>query len=344
MTNQRNFNQLITANNMKEEDIRKREVFNQYLKLVEKDVQKMFADKKQFASIDCPACGRRDFKFQFEKMGFQYVLCQNCQTLFVDPRPPLQKLMDFYTGAPSSVFWVERFFKPVVEARRQKIFQPRAELIRDILPQFSQGIIGDIGAGFGIFLEELSKFWPKAKLVAIEPSPEMAEICRAKELEVIPQMAESVRGWEGKFDFLSAFELFEHLYNPGEFLEKVWSLLRPGGYFFLTTLNGQGFDIQVLWEKSKSVFPPHHLNFFNPDSIGLLLKSKGFAVREISTPGKLDWDIIEGMYKTEGVNPGRFWKLIADKADSQVKNKLQAWISENNFSSHMRILCQKQAL
>jgi len=327
---------------MKEEDIRKRETFNQYLELVEKDVKKMFADKHQFLAIDCPACHSRNFEPQFEKLGFSYVLCRDCGTLFVNPRPPFKNLNEFYAKSESTTFWVEKFFKPVAEMRREKIFRPRAEFIKDRFSSNPVQVVGDIGAGFGIFLEELAKLWPEARMIAIEPSFDMVKICQEKGLKVMASALEDVEGWDNQFDLLTSFELFEHLYNPGRFLEKIRNLLRPGGYLLLTTLNSQGFDIQILWEKSKSIFPPQHLNFFNPDSISLLLKSKGFVVEEALTPGKLDWDIVEGMYKNEGVNPGRFWELIAKKASLEAKDKLQTWISENGFSSHMRILAKKE--
>ncbi len=327
---------------MKEEDIRNRETFNRYLKLVEEDVQKMFADEQRFVVVDCPACGHKKFEAQFKKMIFNYVLCPNCGTLFVNPRPSFENLNEFYTKSESTTFWVNDFFKPVAEIRREKIFRPRADFIKDRFFLQSPKVVGDIGAGFGIFLEELGKLWPSVRLLAIEPSVEMAEICQKKGLEVLPSALEDVKGWDGKFDLLCSFELFEHLHDPSKFLDKVWQLLSPGGYFFLTTLNGEGFDIQILWEKSKSIAPPHHLNFFNPDSIKTLLESKGFKVEEVSTPGKLDWDIVEGMHKNEGVNPGRLWELISKKASPQAKEKLQAWISENGFSSHMRVLAKKE--
>ncbi|MFH1575607.1 MAG: class I SAM-dependent methyltransferase [Candidatus Nealsonbacteria bacterium] len=329
---------------MREEDIRKREKFNRYLELVEKDARKIFADKQRFLEVACPACGGENLNPQFEKIGFNYVLCENCQTLFVNPRPGAEELNEFYINSESTSFWVEEFFKPVAEIRREKIFRPRAEFVRDKFSFSAPKIVGDIGAGFGIFLEELSKLWPSAKMTAIEPSSEMSEICRQKGLEVMPCTLEEVDCKNNQFDLLTAFELFEHLHNPGKFLEKIRALLRPGGHLLLTTQNGEGFDIKVLWEKSKSIAPPHHLNFFNPDSISFLLKSKGFVVEEVLTPGQLDWDIVEGMYQKEGVFPGRFWELVAKKASPEAKDKLQSWISENKLSSHMQILCQKPVL
>jgi len=163
----------------------------------------------------------------------------------------------------------------VAEARREKIFRPRAAYVAERLPALAGETIGDIGAGFGLFLEELRTFWPRASMVAIEPSPQMAAICQSKGFEVVQTAIEELAGQEGRFGLVSAFELLEHLHEPRLLMEKVYRLLRPGGYFLATTLNGEGFDIQVLWENSKSVYPPHHLNFFNPRSLTRLCTEAG---------------------------------------------------------------------
>ena len=109
----------------------------------------------------------------------------------------------------------------------------------------------------------------------------------------------------------------------------------------MTTLNGQGFDIQLLWDKSKSISPPQHINFFNTTSITLLLQRFGFQIVDVSTPGKLDWDIVEGMIKNENIKLERFWHLLADKSDHSRKQELQRWITKFNLSSHMRVLARK---
>ena len=169
----------------------------------------------------------------------------------------------------------------------------------------------------------------------------MSEICKSKGFEALPCAIEDVTGWDEKFDLLTSFELFEHVYDPQTFLRKIRELLRPGGRLLLTTLNGEGFDIQVLWEKSKSVFPPHHLNFFNPRSMKILMEKCGFTVEEVSTPGRLDWDIVDGMIRNDGIDAGRFWNLLAKEGTATCRKDLQEWISRNNFSSHMMVLAKK---
>lgn len=324
---------------MKESEIRNQDTLDQYLALVDADVKKMF-DRSKFESVRCPSCGGDGCKEEFEKSGFKYVTCKNCETLFANPRPTQEQLDVFYSKSDSTRFWVEEFFMPFAEARRQKIFVPRAKEFAEEFPEYRNKRIGDIGAGFGLFLEELKKMWPESELCAIEPSVDMVKICEEKGLNVVPKMFEDLDPEDGRFDFLCSFELFEHLNNPKLFLEKANRVLTANGKILITTLNGKGFDIQLLWEKHKNVNPPHHLNFFNPRSMLLLLEDCGFEVEKTTTPGKLDWDIVEKMIESGKADIGRWWKSVCD-ADEKAKMELQRWISENNFSSHIRVIAKK---
>lgn len=326
---------------MKEEEIRKREAFNRYLEIVKLDVKNIF-NPLSFIKVSCPACSGTDFAFEFEKGSFRYVSCRRCMTLFVNPRPLANELKRFYADSSSTLFWVNHFFKPVAEARRNKIFRPRAEYLNTSLPNSASGFVGDIGAGLGIFLEELAKLWPQASLLAIEPSSEQSDICRAKGFKVQSCMLEEMTGFNECFDLLTAFELLEHIFDPVDFLKRISINLKKGGNLLITTLNGRGFDIQLLWEKSKSIYPPHHLNFFNMDSLCILLERTGFEVLEALTPGKLDWDIVEGMIKDKNIDLGRFWNYFAAYGSDKAKEGLQDWILQNNMSSHMRILARKK--
>ena len=325
---------------MKENDIRKREVMDKYCALVEKD-SGIFFKTSEFVSVQCPACGCKDHSLEFKKSKFSYVSCMKCATLFANPRPKYEALREFYSASESASFWINDFFKPVANARREKIFRPRAEYASRILDGDKRRIIGDIGAGFGLFLNELRRIMPDNRYIAIEPSVEMSGICHEQGLDVRGVTLEDIDEDADSFDLLTAFELMEHLFDPFSFSKKVYSLLRPKGYFFLTTLNGKGFDILLLWEKSRNIMPPHHLNFFNTKSIRILLEEAGFKIVELSTPGRLDWDIVEGMIRNEGLELGRFWDRLAYEGSDDCKKGLQDWISKSNLSSHMSVLARK---
>lgn len=327
---------------MKEKEIRNPEIHKKYLELVRSDSQKLFRDKSLFTHFSCPACGKDEFTMIFVKENFNYVQCSFCETIYNDPRPPYSDIQKLYKNSESTKYWVEKFFTPFKEARREKIFKPRAEYIANKFPYLHSGFVGDVGAGFGIFLDELRKIWTKANLVAIEPSDDMASICSAINLKVVQCMVEEINSNDFSFDLLTSFELVEHLYDPLDFFKKINLLLKRGGYFYFTTLNGLGFDIQILWEKSRSISPPHHLNFFNPISIKILLERASFELIEVSTPGKLDWDIVESYTESERINIGRFFQTLVKHGSDESKVKFQKWISENNFSSHLRVVAKKK--
>lgn len=326
----------------KETEIRNPTTHERYLELVHRDAVAYFGSTDLLEHRPCPACGADRPQREFVKSGFTYVTCPACRTLYVDPRPKIEPLIDFYVRSPSSRYWVEEFFKPVAEARRAKIFRPRAEFVAQTLPDAADGLVGDIGAGFGLFLEELRNLWPSGRFVAIEPSPEMAAICREKKLQVEQMAIETLTSaYRGQFALLTSFELLEHLHTPRTMLETAFELLRSGGYFYATTLSGEGFDIQLLWEKSRSVFPPHHLNFLNPESLARLCREIGFTVERIETPGLLDWQIVEGVGQREEASLGRFWEQVWRRGSPECKQELQEWITRHGLSSHMRVVARK---
>ena len=109
---------------MKENEIRKESVHKEFIRLAEND-SKTFFESDDFIKTRCPACGSERFSFEFKKWGFEYISCENCRTLFVNPRPAEAALKRFYSESPSTDFYANEFFRPVAEIRRKKIFAPR---------------------------------------------------------------------------------------------------------------------------------------------------------------------------------------------------------------------------
>lgn len=324
---------------MKEEEIRPKKIFEEYLQLAEEDTERYFA-KAPRTRIVCPACGGGS-DFAFNKHGFAYEVCPACGTLFVNPRPAAEAFSRYYTESPSSKYWATTFYKETAEARREKLWKPKARMIGDVLKRYgtSEHSIIDIGGGYGLFAEEMQIFSEKP-LTVIEPGPFLAQVCRGKSLNVIEKFLEKVEASdlpEGGKAFVS-FELFEHLHDPSAFLFHLKELMHSGDLFIFTTLSGAGVDIQVLWENSKSVSPPHHLNFLNPKSVGTLLGRLGLEMLEVSTPGKLDIDILKN---NQPYIKDRFWLTFMQLASEQTQAKWQELIASSGWSSHMMVVCRK---
>ena len=143
-------------------------------------------------------------------------------------------------------------------------------------------------------------------------------------------------------DFATSFEVFEHVYSPENFLKSVRKILKPRGIFLFTTLTIDGFDLQVLWSKSKIICPPLHINFFSKRGFGCLLEKCGFSLIEISTPGRLDVDIVLNASKeNKNLKLPRFFRHLLDVADDDARGAFQTFLRDNLLSSHVMVIAQK---
>ena len=228
---------------MKEKDIRPQELHEKYMDLSRQDAKEM--DRSAFVHVECPACASDASGFKFTKNDFKYVQCIDCGSLYCSPRPGPETLNRFYEESESSHYWASVFFPAVAEARREKLFRQKAKRIQEIVPlENKKGIsICDIGAGYGVFLEELGKVFPLAELYAIEPSPELAKICKAKGFTTMISSAEDALDWHDRFDLVISSEVIEHVFSPEEFVRSLHQLTKPSGQVLLTGLGYEGFDL-----------------------------------------------------------------------------------------------------
>jgi hypothetical protein len=324
-----------------EEEIRPELVFNEYLSLTTKDTKTYFENAIKL-DINCPACGDIGYLWA-SKEGFRYNKCQQCSTIYVSPRPVMDAFSAYYTDSPSTKFWATTFYKVTESARREKLWKPKAQMVKDQIMSLNgtnpfQYVV-DIGGGYGIFDEELKKIM-NIEAIIIEPSVHLAEICRNKGLTVVEKFMEEINDTDlpqGRKCYVS-FELFEHLHDPNIFLETVFNNMKTNDIFIFTTLSGMGIDIQLLGEHSKALSPPHHLNFFNPKSASKLLIKNGFEVLSAITPGKLDMDILN---KNKNYIQDPYWKNLLSYLDQKELDIMQDKIVELGISSHMMMTCKK---
>ncbi len=148
-----------------------------------------------------------------------------------------------------------------------------------------------------------------------------------------------VRFCEGS---IAGDEVLEHVHSPRQFLLGIRAGLQPGGRLLLTTLTSSGFDIQVLWKDSKSISPPHHLNFSSVEGMRLLFERSGYRVFTIETPGQLDVDIVANMYReNQEIKRSRFVEELVIYSDEKQKASFQDFLATHCLSSHIRVIAER---
>ncbi|HEX9655083.1 MAG TPA: class I SAM-dependent methyltransferase [bacterium] len=313
-------------------------------RLCESDRARLMARLSEFVPVACPACDGIEYVEAFVKLGIGFVECRNCETIYASPRPSLALLHDHYAHSESYTFWAENIF-PVSEAtRREKIFKPRVNRLLDYCDQYSveHDTLVEVGSGFGTFCLEMQSRKIFKRVVAIEPTPRLAQMCRERGLDVIELPVEDIASNSLTANVIASFETIEHLFSPRDFIVSCRNILRQGGLLFLTCPNMHGFDTSLLREKSKSV-GGEHLNMFNPRSLTLLLQGCGFTVLELQTPGMLDAELVRKNLLAGALDVATqpFLRRVLIDEWERLGEPFQKFLADNRLSSHMMVVARR---
>jgi len=328
---------------LRETEIRPAELMAEQARRYRADVDWLLSHRDRFVATPCPACGADRARPVWRKDDLDYVLCEACETVYMNPRPEPDLLGEYYRVSRNYQYWNQTIFSASEDVRREKIFAPRAERVARVARRHgvASGTLVDVGAGFGTFCEEVVGLDLWDRIVAVEPEPHLARTCREKGLEVIEERIEDAR--LGEASVITSFEVIEHLFSPAEFVRRCGELLRPRGLLILTCPNVKGFDIVVLREAASAV-SAEHLNYMHLDSLAGLLDSFGFEVLERETPGRLDVELVrncalEGKFDLSG-QP--FLKQLLVDDWQRVADAFQDFLVGSCLSSNMWLAASKR--
>ena len=263
---------------LKEHDIRPAELDEGKIKALEEDLERLHANIDDFVEVNCPACSSSSSIFEFEKYGFKFERCTDCQTVYMNPRATPEILDDFYSNSRLYAYWDKYIFPASRSTRMQNIFRPRVEYINDLCKKenIETNLIVEIGSASGMFCEEATKSNHFKRVLGIEPSSDQVETCRQLGLEVIESTIENVKDLDQTADIVVSFETIEHISSPSSFILSARNIFKKEGLMVLTCPNYLGFDILCMGKNSDSL-DAEHINMFNPDSLRLLVENSGFS-------------------------------------------------------------------
>ena len=182
--------------------------------------------------MDCPLCHSPDHRLFFEDQQRPYRRCNSCELVFVSEshrldRAAEKRVYDQHENDPADPQYREflsRLYRPMI-AR---------------VPEGAEGL--DFGAGPGptlsVMFEEVGhNMWIYDPFYA----PQAAALQRT-------------------YDFITASEVVEHLYRPGEELARLWACLRPGGWLGVMTKRVRDREPFASWHYKND---PTHVCFYS---------------------------------------------------------------------------------
>lgn len=194
----------------------------------------------------CPLCdGQSVAEYHTDKRR-DYLQCGDCKLVFVPSHQQLSQqdekaAYDFHQNSPNDVGY------------RQFLSRLSGPLM-DRLEANSQGL--DFGCGPG----------PTLSVMLEEQGHKVAlyDIYYAHNPSVLV----------GEYDFITSTEVIEHLSQPGVELQRLWGLLKPGGYLGLMTKQTTNREAFAGWHYKND---PTHISFFANHSFGYLGQQWGSA-------------------------------------------------------------------
>lgn len=335
---------IVVFDDYNEIDLKPADLLNEYKKLTKEDVSSLLLSGRKLKECRCPACDSKEAVFSFEKFGFKYLECKNCLTLYISPRPCEQDLDYYYNNSKARIFWRDVLSKDTVKKRKEKIIKPRidwiVESIREYLPAAKH--YADINSVQSGYIEEILTTEIFKKKTLINPFLKADNFKLLNQINVIKGALSSVN-LNGEIDVISLFEIINRCADVDVLFGKIRDLLRENGLCFITAILASGFDLQILWDKADSIYPPDRMNVFTVEGLKILFERFGFECLEFSTPGILDVEIVEKVLKN---NPQpelpKFVKYMFEKRGDDVKYNFQQFLQANLLSSYARVLIKKR--
>ncbi len=221
--------------------------------------------------------------------GFDVIACAGCGFRHVLPLPSDEELANAYRH---DYYAIE---KPLyLEATRRDldwwriVYDDRLAALEAELPPDRRRLL-EVGSGPGFFLLHAREHgWTP---LGVEPSQQAAAHTRDLGIEVVEAFFEATTAASlGRFDAIQMTNVLEHVPDPLEVLRLAHERLAPGGLVSVIVPNDfnpfqraarDACDQPPWW-----IAPPHHLNYFDFDSLAAALARTGFVplVRSGSFP------------------------------------------------------------
>ena len=151
----------------------------------------------------------------------------------------------------------------------------------------------DVGCGGGLLSEALAR--AGAEVTAIDLAPAVLDVARLHLYESglavdyrevsVETLAEEM---PGRFDVITCMEMLEHVPDSASIVRACATLLKPGGRFFLSTLNRTplAFGAAILGAEHVLRLLPrgthHYAQFIKPSEIASDLRAAGLALDDLS--------------------------------------------------------------
>jgi SAM-dependent methyltransferase len=203
---------------------------------------------------------------------FQIYTCSSCRNAFTSPPPAPINYQQSQFAAQAKYTDLDQLPNEWRSSSKLQL-----ELVNKHLS--NKGKILEIGCGNGIFLKRLQSLG--FDVAGVEPSKQSVTEAVENGLKIIPGYYPSKKV-TGKYDFIIATHVLEHIKDYNLLFKSIHNQLNPGGYLMLTQTNYTGLLPLLAPKWWYGWLPSQHFYHFTPEGIINLTKNSSFKVVDIA--------------------------------------------------------------
>jgi spore maturation protein CgeB len=272
----------------------------------------------------CPICNH-EASFYCSKDRANYYKCNFCGTVFQQPLPTLQEMMDY-----ANTEYSNGLYKEYLDASDLKYatFEYRLEKVMEAFrKQNHSGMsprILDVGCSNGRFIEVAIRNGIDAWGLELSENAIAAAApdARARIYHGDANKIESL-GVE-KFNVITAFDLIEHLFDPIGFLNNLRRIITQDGILVMTTPDASSFFRAVMGKSWSMLQPFQHTILLSRKASKILMQEARYT--NISVDGTRKVFTLDYLFgQLRGPNPNLY------EIYTSIKKVLPRFVRENKI-------------
>ncbi len=326
-----------------ETEVKPHALLAEYRRLLAREVEQNLS--QGLGECPCPGCRSDQSTQAFSRFALAYRQCAVCHSLFVSPRPTEAALSSFYRDSEAIRYWRQEILPATQEARRTKLFRPRAQWLLDVVDEYRPQARKALAVGYhnDLLIEGLLNL--EENLFQVVVTNPVADIEFANRqlpgVQILPTPLSTVANL-GPVDLFMAFDILDRCADLEALFAAARAALAPGGLLLGTTTLGSGFDIQILWEHAPGVYPPERLNLLTVEGLSALFARHGFEALEFSTPGMFDAEEVQRVVREHPeANWPRFIRYMVENRGEETLGALQEFLQRFRLSSFARLVLRR---